>query len=242
MPSFTPFRGVKGSPPPPRHELKYFINRGDYVVLSRLLNQVLRRDVHGDADNNYFIRSLYFDDAYNSAFMDKVTGVEHRDKYRIRIYNLSDREIFLERKRKIGDLIQKSSARITKRLCAQLIEGNPQGLDASENPLIQDVFREMRLRLLKPVVIVDYLREAYWHPAENVRITFDKELRTGLFSRDLFSQELPTLSPLDDQSLILEVKYDRYLPDYLAVLLSQVPANRSAISKYVLCRRFEPLG
>ena len=33
---------------PARHELKFYINPGDYLILRGLLDKVLRRDVHGD--------------------------------------------------------------------------------------------------------------------------------------------------------------------------------------------------
>ena len=227
---------------PERHELKYFINRGDMIALGHRLGGVLHSDAHADANGEYFIRSLYFDDAYDTAYYDKQAGVMGRDKYRIRIYNLSDEAIFLERKRKIGDLIQKSSTRISRKLCDQLVKGNPGKLDQMDNALLNDMYREMRTKLLKPAVIVDYTRETFVHPAENVRITFDKQLKTGLYSKDLFSPGILTVSPLDDGREILEVKYDSYLPDFISAMLWDIPAERSAISKYVLCRRFEPLG
>ena len=227
---------------PERHELKYFINRGDMIALGHRLGGVLHADEHADEKGEYFIRSLYFDDAYDTAYYDKQAGVMGREKYRIRIYNLSDSVIFLERKRKVGDLIQKSSVRISRKLCDQLIAGNPKKLDTMDNALLKDMFREMRTRLLRPAVIVDYTRETFVCPVENVRITFDKQLRTGLFSKDLFSPDLMTLSPLDSEREILEVKYDSYLPDFISGMLRDVPAERSAISKYVLCRRFEPLA
>jgi len=164
-----------------------------------------------------------------------------RDKYRIRIYRYSDKEIFLERKRKLGDLIQKSSVQITRRLCEQIISGDPRGLQTSSNPLLQDVYVQMRTRLLRPAVIVDYKREAYTCPAENVRVTFDMSLKSGLHSFDIFNPHLPTVSPLDAGMEILEVKYDNFLPDHVRGLLYGIDADRSAVSKYVLCRRFEPL-
>lgn len=227
---------------PARHELKYFIHPAEVEALRRRLRPVMRLDSHCLNGGPYTIRSLYFDDADDSAYYDKTAGVMDRDKYRIRIYRYSDAEIFLERKRKRGDLIQKSSTQITRRLCDQLISGDPRGLYRSPNPLLQDLFVQMRTRLLRPRVIVDYEREAYLHPVENVRITFDLKLRSGLSSIDLFNPALPTVSPLDERTEILEVKYDRVLPDHVAGLLSNIRAERSAISKYVLCRRFGPLG
>ena len=227
---------------PARHELKYFINPAELEALRHRLRGALILDAHCANGEPYMIRSLYFDDVEDSAFYDKQAGVMHRDKYRIRIYNLSDRTIFLERKRKLGDLIQKSSVQITRRLCDQLIEGNPTGLHKSQNPLLQEVFVQMRTRLLRPRVIVEYAREAYVHPAEEVRITFDLALRSGLHSLDLFNPKLPTVCPHDRNVEILEVKFNNYLPGYIAALLSGTEAERSAVSKYILCRRYEPLG
>ena len=227
---------------PARHELKYFINPAELEALRERLKSVMRLDPHCKGGKPYIIRSLYFDDINDRAYYDKQSGVMHRDKYRIRIYGLSDKEIFLERKRKMGDLIQKSSVKITRRLCEQLISGDPRGLQTSKEPLLQDMYVEMRLNLLRPAVIVDYMREAYQHPAENVRITFDMHLRSGLHSVDLFNKDLPTVCPLDENVEILEVKFDTYLPDHIRRLMSGLEMDRSAVSKYVLCRRFEPLN
>ena len=226
---------------PARHELKYFINPAELEALRARLQPVMDLDRHCRNGEPYVIRSLYLDDIDNSAYYDKVAGVMARDKYRIRIYRYSEQEIFLERKRKLGDLIQKSSVQITRRLCEQIISGDPRGLQSASSPLLQDVFVQMRTRLLRPAVIVDYVREAYTYPAENVRITFDMNLRSGLHSFDLFNAEIPTVCPLDQNTQILEVKFDNYLPDHVRGLIAGIQADRSAVSKYVLCRRFEPL-
>ncbi len=226
---------------PARHELKYFIHPAEVEALRARLRPVMKMDSHCRGGKPYVIRSLYFDDIDDSAYFDKQSGVMNRDKYRIRIYRYSDQEIFLERKRKLGDLIQKSSVQITRRLCEQIISGDPRGLYRANNPLLKDVYAQMRTRLLRPSVIVDYEREAYLHPAQNVRITFDLKLRSGLSSVDLFNPKLATVCPHDENTEILEIKFDNYLPDYISGLMAGTRAERSAISKYILCRRFEPL-
>lgn len=227
---------------PLRHELKFFISPIQYQVLSRTLKATLNPDPNGDKNNQYHIRSLYFDTAYDSALYDKINGTANRDKYRIRIYNFSDQMIRLECKSKFRDLISKRSVRITRDLAEQLISADPTGLESTASGLVSDTFREMRTNLLHPVVIVDYLREAYLHPAEEVRITFDMQLRSGLNSVDMFNPYLPTVPPFDHDEIILEVKYNQVLPPYIANLLTYAlrdGACRSAISKYVYCRRFE---
>lgn len=220
----------------PRHELKYFIPVAEAPRLRNKLEKVLHRDVHGDAYDAYHIRSLYFDDAMSSASFDKYSGVKDRAKYRIRMYGLNERALYLERKRKIGDLIAKDGQRITRRLAEQLMTGDPTGLEKLPDPLFHDMFVQMRLNLLRPVVIVDYHRQAYTHPAEHVRITFDRDVRSGGSRLDLFDGALPTIPVLEAGSMILEVKYDRFLPDFIPPLLSSIPADRSAISKYTMCR------
>ncbi|MBR2571322.1 MAG: polyphosphate polymerase domain-containing protein [Clostridia bacterium] len=220
----------------PRHELKYFISAADARVLARHLASVLRRDIHAGENGEYSIRSLYFDDFRNSAYRDKVDGAPERAKYRLRIYNGSDEVIFLEKKKKMGDLIRKSDVRITRRLAEQLIDGNPAGLAASQSPLLRDMFVQMRVNLLRAKVIVDYEREAFTFPAENVRITLDKRVRSGLACVDLFDPQIATVPVYPASQTVLEVKYDRVLPDFLPPILSLIPAQRSAISKYTACR------
>ena len=204
---------------------------------------MLDRDPNGDENNEYHIRSLYFDTIYNTALYDKINGQQNRDKYRIRIYNLSDRVIKLECKTKVGSLISKRSLSILRDLCEQLMAGDPYGLETTRSGLLTDVYREMTVNLLRPVVLVDYVREAYLHPAEEVRITFDKQLRSGLRSTDLFNPHVPTVPPFDNGEIILEVKYNQVMPPYIRDLLCTYCPNaqQSAISKYTWCRRFEEL-
>ncbi len=227
---------------PLRHELKYFIGLPQYRILRSALLGVLRLDPNAARNGGeYSIRSLYFDTVFDAAYYDKLNGVKDRDKYRMRIYNGSQTEIFMECKTKVESYISKRSVKIPRSLADQLIAADPSGLEFTSNGLLRDIFREMRVNLLHPVVIVDYDREAYLHPAEEVRITFDKNLRTGLRSVDLFDTRIPTLPVMDDEMYILEVKYNRALPQYIADLISFCCPEliQTAISKYTMCRRYE---
>ena len=224
----------------PRHEIKFHISPLDAMALSRRLEAVMQRDRHADPrTGEYTIRSLYFDDAWNSAFNDKIGGFQHRDKYRIRVYGGPKSPITMERKRKMGDLIQKDGVRITQRLAQQLMRGDATGLETIGRPLLTDVAVQMRTKLLRPAVIVEYDREAFTYPVEDVRVTIDKRVRTGLTNLDLFDPDLLAVEVMDRGTWVLEVKYNDYLPDHIAAIIG-VPAERSAISKYTLCRRFDP--
>ena len=62
---------------PLRHELKFFISEMQYQILSRQLDHVLWRDPNGDENNEYHIRSLYFDTIFNDAYFYKLDGVQN---------------------------------------------------------------------------------------------------------------------------------------------------------------------
>ena len=227
---------------PLRHELKFLITRTQYEVLHRTLTAAMRLDPNAEKNGgSYHIRSLYFDTVFDDALYDKIAGVKDRDKYRIRIYNLSDKGIFMECKTKVGNLISKRSAQIPRDLAEQLISADPSGLENTKSGLLRDVYREMRTRLLHPVVIVDYEREAYLHPAEEVRITLDMRVRSGLNSIDLFNPHVPTVPVMDHDETILEVKFNRVLPPHLRDVLSFAcpEAVQTAVSKYTRCRQYE---
>jgi len=219
-----------------RHELKYFINTRDYWVLRAKLDQIMVPDPFSGPDNQYLIRSLYFDDVYNSALIDKLDGVEKRKKYRLRLYNYHDNLVKLEKKGKVGQYILKESERVTRFFCKQIIAGDFEFLKNSDSELQQGLYVQMKTRLLRPVVLVDYVREAYVHPMGNVRVTFDMKLKTGLLSTEFFNPRVPMVDVMEHGTMIMEVKFDQFLPGSIQKLLSGVKGERDSISKYVLCR------
>lgn len=222
-----------------RHEQKYYICQADYELISRRLSLSMERDRYADENGEYFIRSLYFDDMNDSAFRDKLDGVDSRDKYRLRTYNLEDKVIKLEKKHKDGQFIQKSSVSLTRRECDELLAGRYAFLLSRPEPFAREMFAVFATRRLRPKVIVDYVREAYVFPVQDVRITFDKEIRSGYRGVDIFDKELPTYPVLDSGDMVMEVKFNLYLPTYIRSLI-QMPAQvRSAVSKYCICRKFE---
>ena len=137
--------------------------------------------------------------------------------------------------------MQKSSLRVTRRLAEQLISGDPRGLYRAEAPLLRDLYAAMRTGVMRPAVLVEYDRLAFTHPAETTRITFDMRLRSGLSGHDLFSPDAPMVAVHDREVEILEVKFDSYFPSHIRALLSGIASERCAISKYVMCRRYQPL-
>ncbi|HHU62723.1 MAG TPA: polyphosphate polymerase domain-containing protein [Clostridiales bacterium] len=221
-----------------RHELKYYINHHQYITLRNRLSYILRGDPHADGDNEYHIRSLYFDDIYNTGLFDKQAGVNDRKKFRIRIYNYDDGLIKLEKKTKVGQFINKQSVSITKEEFYRIMDNDIDFLYYSDKRLLREFYIELTTNLLRPLLLVDYTREAYIHPANNIRITFDKNLRTSITSTDIFNKDIFTLRALDEPLMIMEIKYNNFFPDFIRNMMQISVGMRTAASKYVICRKF----
>ncbi len=205
-------------------------------MMSARLSSLLMRDENAGTDGEYFIRSLYFDDASHTAYREKLSGVADRKKYRMRIYNHSDSVIKLECKEKRGDRIKKRAVSVTRSAADGMTLGDFSQLYNSDDPLCKEVLSLAKGRGLAPSVVVDYDREAYVHPVGNVRLTFDKALYAGISGADIFNKELVTVPIFPDGSVIFEIKYDELLPTYIRDLVSTAHGVRIALSKFCLCR------
>ena len=222
-----------------RSELKHYINYQDYLIIKSKISNFLTLDKNVYKDSfEYKIRSIYFDNFNNKVLEEKLLGLNKRDKFRIRLYNDDDSFIRLEKKSKINGLCKKISEPITKDEVLKIINNDIDFLIKSQKQLFQDLYIKMKTEFLKPKTIVDYEREAYIYKIGNVRITFDKNLRTGIVSNDIFNKELCTISPIDKDYIVLEVKYDEFLPEFILNLVQLGERSKTSISKYALCRMY----
>ncbi len=221
-----------------RHEYKHYLSYADYLILKHRLALVLPRDEHADEQGEYRIRSLYFDNYRDKALREKLDGVSERDKFRIRCYNNSFSPITLEKKSKLGGLGNKRSALLDRQQTEAIIEGNIEWMGQSKDALVLELYSRMKSELLRPMTIVDYIREPFVYPAGNVRITLDRDIRTGLRCTEFFRKDMPTI-PAGDSTVLLEVKYDNFIPSLITDLLQLGDRRASAFSKYAACRMYD---
>ena len=71
-----------------RHEYKFLLNALDVFAVWARLQAVMPRDPHAGPGGEYRIRSLYFDDAADSALREKLDGLSRRAKFRIQMYRV----------------------------------------------------------------------------------------------------------------------------------------------------------
>jgi hypothetical protein len=216
-----------------RHGVKHEINYSDMIVIRHRLSAVAYPDPH-TIDGKYFIRSLYFDNIADKALMEKINGFSQREKFRIRYYNGDTSVIHLEKKSKSDHLGNKQSALLTAQQAQKIVDGDTEWLMDSEYPLCRELYSKMKTQGIAPKTIVDYTREPFIFPAGNVRVTLDYNIRSGMRCTDFLNPDCVTV-PVSD-SIILEVKWDAFLPDIIKDAVSLSDRREGAFSKYAACR------
>lgn len=217
-----------------RHELKHFINISDYYTVRSRLSQVLSRDKFAGEDGTYKVTSLYFDNIYDKALNEKIEGINDREKFRIRFYNDDTSFIKLEKKSKKNGLCSKLTARIKKEDAERILIGDLEWMKERECALICELYAKMHYQQLKPKVIVSYTREAFVYEPGNVRITLDSEIRSGLNAVNIFDDS--RIEFLTGRDIVMEVKFDEYLPSIIQDIAGVSNRRASACSKYARCR------
>lgn len=217
-----------------RHEFKYYINPADYAQLRSRLRKIARKDKNTDEDGKYRIRSLYFDNYADKLVTEKLAGLDNREKFRIRYYNDNTEFIRLEKKSKINRLIYKESAPLTNEQCCEILSSNYECLKTGDSPLFDELYAKIHYQGLRPRNIVDYEREVYIYPVGNVRVTLDSRIRTSNNIHKFLDPDLVTIPSAN--AIILEVKYDGFIPDVMRDMIQIDQRNRREFSKYVVSR------
>ena len=216
-----------------RHEWKHEISYLDMLSLRLRLQAVAQPDTHA-VDGRYLIRSLYFDTPSDKVLREKLSGVSRREKFRIRYYNGDPTVIHLEKKSKLGGLGNKQSAALSIPEVSALLQGDLAWMLQSGRPLVQELYSKIMTQQLRPKTIVDYTREPFVYLPGNVRVTLDYDIRTGLCCTN-FLNPCVTI-PAGDAPIILEVKWDAFLPSIIRDAVQLEGRRSSAFSKYAQCR------
>lgn len=216
-----------------RHEYKHEINTSDMMAVRHRLRAVAEPDEHA-ADGRYFIRSLYFDNCSDKVLREKIDGVNHREKFRIRYYNHDISLLHLEKKSRQNGLSAKSVTSLTAEEAQLIAQNQIDFMRLSDRPLVQELYCKMRSQGLFAKTIVDYTREAFVYAPGNVRVTLDYNIRTALCCTDFLNSGCVTI-PIPVEC-ILEVKWDNFLPSVIRDAVQLTGRHSSSFSKYAACR------
>ena len=175
---------------PLRHELKHQINLREDLVLSQRLKKLFPHDKNAGPDGTYRVTSLYFDTPYDSALREKIDGVNRREKFRLRYYGADTSFIRLEKKYKIERPVRQAQRPDDAEQVQRLLSGSYEFLLDSGEPLFIELYSKIKGKGLRPKTIVRYDREAFLYAPGNVRITLDRDIRTGLGNVDFLNPDI----------------------------------------------------
>ncbi|MEG2338154.1 MAG: polyphosphate polymerase domain-containing protein [Clostridium sp.] len=219
-----------------RREMKYFIGIDDYFYFKDAFSKILLLDSHSE-NGPYMVRSLYFDSIDNVDYHDKIDGLENRKKIRLRVYSPHDRVVKLEVKYKFNQNQRKESIFISRDDAKALINGEYSVLLNYQNEVAQKVYSTMISMVYSPSVLVQYKREAFYHPEYGIRATLDTEISSSELEFDIFSEDICLIPVFDFTKPVLEIKYDKYIYKWFQEIVSSRSCTVSSISKYCNSRQ-----
>ena len=218
-----------------RLELKYFMNLQEAYLLQSRISQVMDPDPH-NRQGGYFIRSLYFDNWLNTSFHEKMEGLGQRAKFRLRIYEFPPKIVKFELKQKDDDHIVKQVASIRREDLGAIQAGDYERLLSYRNRVLNQIYYRLKRHFYEPIVVVDYHRMAYYLDYNHIRITMDTRLKRSREVTEFENPDLMTLPVLQKNHVILEIKYNDFLPKWIGDLFRGVRLTRCANSKYCFSR------
>lgn len=213
-----------------RRELKYLIGYQDSLKLQEELDKLLYLDKHSE-EGFYNIRSLYFDSINNKDYAEKFDGIECRQKLRIRIYDVEQEKAKFELKEKVGGYQLKRSLWISKEDAKRCMQGEYGTLLDYEDELAAVLYSRLMLGAYRPAALIEYERRAYTHECYNIRVTFDRRIKSSEMELDLYQREVPWTSQMEDM-VILEVKYTGTLLKTIRNVLAKYNLVNVSVSKY----------
>ena len=220
-----------------RNELKYQCSEQQMRLLEIRIKYLCAHDPYAGEHGRYIVRSVYFDDYCDSCYYENEDGVDHRKKFRIRLYDGDTGMILLECKEKINGLGHKSACRISEKQCREMIDGNFR-LPENADPVLRKFFLHYREKLYRPKVVVEYERTPYIYSTGNVRITFDRNIVATACVAGFLDSRICARPIMPAGIHLMEVKYDALLPDYIYRELQLQNLQQTAFSKYYTGRRF----
>lgn len=228
-----------------RYEYKYIVPSFQLDYLRAMLHPFVEMDNFAKlSGGSYTVKSIYFDNPKMEMYQSKINHLAHRMKVRIRGYNnaAADAVTFLEIKRKYEGPIVKNRSKVpfeqllhyhsTKDIAAL-------SLDPVNLENFSRFFYQIYAKNLSPVVNVIYEREPFHSKVKDFsndcRITFDKNLRSIFLPKIEHLFEDTNAKMVDNDSFILELKFNQYCPVWIKPILSELKLQKVPASKYVLC-------
>ena len=229
-----------------RFEFKYILSTSLRECIENDISHFVTLDpfVARQADQNYMVRSLYYDDRAFSNYYQKKDGALRRAKFRLRTYTNNPEDIcktYLEIKGRYNSLVFKHragfNAAVTSRGFSDCANTTSKILDNINDSPVADQFRyELERKQIRPIMLIDYIRRPYIsrYDAE-FRLTFDSDLHGAITDR-LFPDQVQNRQILSGYT-VLEIKFKDSIPLWFYRIIKNYNLQRKSISK--VCKGME---
>lgn len=215
-----------------RQELKFLINQKQFKQIYAGLAPYMIPDKHNKNGQTYTIYNLYIDTDDHALIRHSLSKPTYKEKIRIRSYEefRPDTIVFLEVKKRLKRITNKRRTKILYDEALEFVESGK--LPCLHDYMNTQVVEEFKTMLSKnqyiPKTFVTYDRLAFSakDKSSDLRVTFDKNLRTRRFNHDK-DQLL-----LEPDRMIMEVKSSHNIPLWLVEILSSNNINKQSYSKY----------
>ncbi|MCD4705494.1 polyphosphate polymerase domain-containing protein [bacterium] len=230
-----------------RFEFKYLlpIQTADKIIPSLLSHMKWDPYVVGKKGEYYVVNSLYYDSAGFGCYYEKIAGVSARSKFRLRFYNFlqDDSKIFIEIKRKRDNIIIKDRVAESVEKANQILNFNsyPEyltNLSNNERKVLEEFLWAKNYACLKPQIMVSYLRRPLISKYDNkFRITFDYNIKA--YKSKWLGEQTGLVKNVLTDNVILELKYNNFLPIWFYEIIEKYKFLRIPYSKY--CNSLEKI-
>ena len=233
-----------------RYEFKYFLSKDVANEIISHANKFMILDRFADTGlgKKYLVRSIYFEDDFNTNFEEKINGYRIRKKFRLRFYNedLNKGPIFLETKGRNLERTYKIRAKLNHSDLEVIKQGKSLSnllLKYPKSIPVRDFVFESYKKNLKPKILIDYERQPFINKhGLYFRLTFDQNLSCKKLTNNLKNSLLNNSIKCKAGFTILEVKFERSIPLWFHRIIQSYNLRRNSISKFVLGMCYAKLG
>lgn len=212
-----------------RKEKKFMLTAAQY---RHMRDGIIARGMQPDEFGRHTIASLYYDTPDFQLIRHSLEKPIYKEKLRLRAYGsqvLPEDTAYVEIKKKFKGIVYK------RRIAVPLPEAVQSLQEGCFHQDHGQIGREINWFLqrypLAPACWLGYEREAFFSDTEDVRITFDENIRfrTGQWDMTLPPAGAPLL---EDGLYLMEVKVPFAMPLWLVALMDECAARSRSFSKY----------
>jgi SPX domain protein involved in polyphosphate accumulation len=223
-----------------RSEFKYQVSGEELAAIQKWLLRYCVPDENSQGGEWYPIRSLYLDNSDFRLYQDAAEKLPFRLKLRARAYGDARGSVKLEVKRRVRDLIVKTSATAKQAQWASAARGL-QGLCDTATPAMGEFLQLTETLQATPRVLVYYERQAFSSAVDDyVRVTFDRHMACQPMRawdlhgdpREWLAVDAPKAFGERDSPYVLEIKFVDRPPAWLRDLTLRFGLERRGFSKY----------